>query len=115
MANYCLSPEISGLNSLVLCDYVPYPTLIKGIILLFVHIVVSIVKLLEPGVVKAIVAVSLLMKQQFLIINRYRAPRLTVSIQFDLVTIPNIPSDRTIPYSAIIVGKPIFAYLKSRR
>jgi len=74
MANFCLSPEISGWNSLVLCDYVPCPTQISGINLLFVHVVVTIAKLLGPVVVKAIVAVSLLMKQQLLIINRYRAP-----------------------------------------
>jgi hypothetical protein len=58
----------------------------KSIFLLVVHLVVTIAKLLGPGGAKAIVADSLLMKQQLIIINRsrLRAPRLTVSDRFFL-------------------------------
>jgi hypothetical protein len=54
--------------------------------ILFVHLLVTIAKLLGPGGAMAIVADSLLMKQQLLIINRsrHRAPRLTVSDRFAL-------------------------------
>ena len=56
----------------------------KDMFILFVHLFATIAKLLGPGGAKAIVADSLLMKQQLLIINRsrQRAPRLTVPDRF---------------------------------
>jgi putative transposase len=51
----------------------------KVLLLLLAHLLTTLAKLLGPGGVKAIVADSLLMKQQLLIINRSRrrAPNLT--------------------------------------
>ena len=51
----------------------------KNLLLMFAHLLATIAKLLGPGGAKAIVADSLLMKQQLLIINRsrQRAPNLT--------------------------------------
>ncbi|MDB4224623.1 hypothetical protein N9850_12695 [Granulosicoccus sp.] len=74
----------------VLFFLVAFPILptMKSIFLLFVHLVVTIAKLLGPGGAKSIVADSLLMKQQLLIIKRarLRAPRLTVSDRFSLAS-----------------------------
>ena len=52
----------------------------KGLLLMLAHLLTTLAKLLGPGGAKAIVADSLLMKQQLLIINRSRrrAPNLTV-------------------------------------
>jgi len=51
----------------------------KNLLLMLEHLLSTIAKLLGPGGAKAIVADSLLMKQQLLIINRsrQRAPNLT--------------------------------------
>ena len=51
----------------------------KNLLLMLAHLLATIAKLLGPGGAKAIVADSLLMKQQLLIINRsrQRAPNLT--------------------------------------
>ena len=51
----------------------------KALLLLLAHLLTTIAKLLGPSGAKAIVADSLLMKQQLLIINRsrQRAPKLT--------------------------------------
>jgi len=52
----------------------------KGLLLMLAHLLTTLARLLGPGGAKAIVADSLLMKQQLLIINRSRrrAPNLTV-------------------------------------
>jgi putative transposase len=52
----------------------------KDLLLILAHLLTTLAKLLGPGGAKAIVADSLLMKQQLLIINRprRRAPNLTV-------------------------------------
>jgi hypothetical protein len=52
----------------------------KILLLILAHLLTTLAKLLGPGGAKAIVADSLLMKQQLLIINRSRrrAPNLTV-------------------------------------
>ena len=52
----------------------------KNLLLMLAHLLATLAKLLGPGGAKAIVADSLLMKQQLLIINRSRrrAPNLTV-------------------------------------
>jgi hypothetical protein len=44
----------------------------KDMLLMLAHLLATIAKLLGPGGAKAIVADSLLMKQQLLIINRSR-------------------------------------------
>ena len=53
----------------------------KDLLLLFAHLLTTLAKLLGPGGARSIVADSLLMKQQLLIINRSRrrAPNLTPS------------------------------------
>jgi len=50
----------------------------KNLLLLLAHLLTTLAKLLGPGGARAIVADSLLMKQQLLIINRswQRAPNL---------------------------------------
>ena len=52
----------------------------KSLLQILVHLLTTLAKLMGPGGAKAIVADSLLMKQQLLIINRSRrrAPNLTV-------------------------------------
>ena len=51
----------------------------KDLLVLLAHLLTTLAKLLGPGGARAIVADSLLMKQQLLIINRSRrrAPNLT--------------------------------------
>ena len=53
----------------------------KVLLLMLAHLLTTLAKLLGPGGAKAIVADSLLMKQQLLIINRSRrrAPNLTAT------------------------------------
>ena len=56
----------------------------KDLLILLAHLLTTIAKLLGPGGAKAVVADSLLMKQQLLIINRsrQRAPNLSVLDRF---------------------------------
>jgi len=56
----------------------------KGLQILIAHLLVTIAKLLGPGGSRAIVADSLLTKQQLLIINRtrHRSPKLTALDRF---------------------------------
>ena len=56
----------------------------KELLVLLVHLLTTIAKLLGPGGAKAIVADSLLMKQQLLVINRsrQRAPNLSTLDRF---------------------------------
>lgn len=51
------------------------------LLMIVAHLLTTLAKLLEPGGAKAIVAASLLMKQQLLIVNRsrQRAPNLTAT------------------------------------
>jgi len=51
----------------------------KDLLVLIAHLVATTAKLLGPGSTRAVVADNLLMKQQFLIMNRarQRAPNLT--------------------------------------
>jgi len=51
------------------------------LLMIVAHLLTTLAKLLEPGGAKAIVADSLLMKQQLLIVNRsrQRAPNLTAT------------------------------------
>ena len=77
----------------------------KDFFILFMHLVVTVAKLLGPGGAKAILDDSLLMKQQLLIINRFRLrePRRTISDRFSLAfwTLFLIP--RQIERAAVIV------------
>jgi putative transposase len=63
-----------------------FPTLLamKNLLILLIHLLTLIAKLLGPGGAKTIVADSLLMKQQLLIMNcaRRRAPNLTAMDRF---------------------------------
>lgn len=56
----------------------------KDLLILFTHLLTTIARLLGPGGAKAIVADSLLMKQQLLIMNRARrrSPNLSVLDRF---------------------------------
>ena len=56
----------------------------KDLVLLLIHLLTTLAKLLGPGGAKAIVADSLLMKQQLLVISRSRkrAPNLSVLDRF---------------------------------
>ena len=56
----------------------------KDLLILLAHLLTTIAKLLGPGGVKTIVADSLLMKQQQLVMNRTRrrAPNLSVVDRF---------------------------------
>ena len=58
----------------------------KDLLLLLAHLLSTIAKLLGPGGAKTVVAQSLLMKQQLLIVNRSRrrAPRLSAFDRFQL-------------------------------
>ena len=60
----------------------------KDLLLILAHLLTTLAKLLGPGGAKAIVADSLLMKQQLLIINRprQRAPNLTMIDRLLLVS-----------------------------
>ena len=56
----------------------------KDLIVLLIHLMVTLAKLMGPGSAKAVVADSLLMKQQLLVINRSRkrAPNLSALDRF---------------------------------
>jgi len=56
----------------------------KDLIVLLIHLMVTLAKLMGPGGAKAVVADSLLMKQQLLVINRsrQRAPNLSALDRF---------------------------------
>ena len=51
----------------------------KDLIVLLIHLMVTLAKLMGPGGAKAVVADSLLMKQQRLVINRSRQRALNIS------------------------------------
>ena len=52
----------------------------KDLVFLLIHLVTTLAKLLGPGGTKAIIADSLLMKQQLLVINRSRKPAPNLSV-----------------------------------
>ena len=53
----------------------------RDLVVLFLHLIVSIVRLIRPGGARSIVAESVLVKQQLLILNRSRkrSPNLRAS------------------------------------
>ncbi|VAX09119.1 hypothetical protein MNBD_GAMMA26-2294 [hydrothermal vent metagenome] len=59
-------------------------SLMKDLIALLIHLLTTIAKLMGPGGAKAVIADSLLMKQQLLVINRsqQRAPNLAALDRF---------------------------------
>ena len=77
----------------------------KDIFKLIAHLLTSIATLLGPGGARAVVADSLLMKQQLLIINRsrHRAPNLTAMDRFILGLCSLFLLHRHIRRAAIIV------------
>ena len=68
----------------------------RELLLLAIHLIVTVAKLLQTGGVRAVVAESLLLKQQIIIGNRSRrrAPNLTSLDRFLLGRSPCL-SDRT--------------------
>ena len=77
----------------------------KDLVFLLIHLLTTLAKLLGPGGAKAIVADSLLMKQQLLVINRSRkrAPNLSVIDRFLLGFWSLFLSPHHIRRSAIII------------
>jgi putative transposase len=77
----------------------------KDLLALFAHLLTTLAKLLGPGGAKAIVADSLLMKQQLLIVNRSRrrAPNLTPADRMLLGFWPLFPSPHHIQRAAVIL------------
>jgi hypothetical protein len=78
----------------------------KDRVLLLIHLLTTLAKLLGPGGVKAIVADSLLMKQQLLVISRSRkrAPNLSVIDRFLLRSFPAgilVAFPQSAPYPAV--------------
>jgi putative transposase len=53
----------------------------RDLVILFVHVIVTLARLLGPGGIRSVVAESVLVKQQLLIVNRsrQRAPNLRAS------------------------------------
>ncbi len=77
----------------------------KDFLILIAHLLTTIAKLLGPGGAQAIIADSLLMKQQILIINRHRkrAPRLTPLDRFLLGFWSLFLIHRRIQQAAVII------------
>ena len=77
----------------------------KDLVFLLIHLLTTIAKLLGPGGAKAIIADSLLMKQQFLVISRSRkrAPNLSVLDRFLLGFWSLFLSPHHIQRSAVIL------------
>jgi putative transposase len=77
----------------------------KDLLVLLAHLLTSIATLLGPGGAKAVVADSLLMKQQLLIINRTRrrAPNLSVVDRFLLGLWSLFLSPRRIQRASVII------------
>jgi len=77
----------------------------KDLLVLLAHLLTTLARLLGPGSSRAIVADSLLLKQQLLIINRSlrRAPNLTAIDRILLGLWPLFLSPRRIRRSAVIL------------
>src|SRR5690349_9603685 len=77
----------------------------RGLVLLAIHLFATIAKLLRPDGVRAVVAESLLLKQQLLIGNRsrQRAPNLSTRDRFVLGLITLFVSPRRISKLSAIV------------
>ncbi len=78
----------------------------KDLFILVAHLLSTIAKLLGPGGARTIIADSLLMKQQLLVINRHRkrAPRLTPLDRFLLEFWSLFLIQRRFQQAAVIIG-----------
>ncbi len=88
----------------------------RDLLLLAIHLLVTLVKLLRPGGVRAVAAESLLLKHQLLISNRsrQRAPNLTTVDRFVLALTAQFVSPRRIPkLSAILRSSMLFKFHKA--
>ena len=70
----------TGLNSGAFWDSC-YDTGMYDILVIFVHLIVTVVRVIKPGGLRAVVAEAVLTRHQILILNRsrMRAPNLRVS------------------------------------
>ena len=77
----------------------------RDVLLLLIHLLVTVVKLVRPGGVRTIVAESLLLKHQILIINRskQRAPNLTTLDRFVLGLTTLFLNPRRIPKPSALI------------
>ena len=88
----------------------------RDLVLLAIHMFVTFAKLLRPGGVRAVAAVSLLLKQQFIFSNRsrQRAPNLCTLDRFVLELITLLVSQRRIPkLSAIVKSATLLKFHKA--
>jgi putative transposase len=85
LANDNFSCENKRLRDLVADSDRPYPGFpMKDLIVLLINLMATLAKLMGPGGVKAVIADSLLLKQQLLVIDRsrQRAPNLSALDRF---------------------------------
>ena len=77
----------------------------KDLIVLLMHLLTTLAKLMGPGGTRAVVADSLVMKQQLLVINRYRqrAPNLSALDRFLLGFLSLFLSPHHVLQSAVII------------
>ena len=77
----------------------------KDVVLLTIHLISLLIRLLQPGGMKAVAAENLLLKQQLLIIGRSRgkAPNLKTADRFILGWLAMMLSPRRLTRSAIII------------
>jgi hypothetical protein len=82
----------------------------KDLLILLAHLFTTVAKLLGPGSARAVVAESLLMKQQLLVINRprRRAPNLTTLDRFLLGFWSLFLNSRRIQSAAVIIRPSTF-------
>jgi hypothetical protein len=79
--------------------------LVRDLLLLAIHLLVTLAKLVRPGGVRALAAESLLLKHQLVISHRrrQRAPNLTTLDRFVLGLITQFVSPRRIPTLSVIL------------
>jgi len=90
--------------------------LMRDLLLLAIHLLVTVAKLLGPGGVRAVAAESLLLKPQIIIGNRSRrrAPNLTTLDRFVLGLITLFITPHRIPrLSAILKSATLFKFHKA--
>src|SRR2546426_3210540 len=88
----------------------------RDLLLLAIHLLVTLVKLLRPGGVRAVAAESLLLKHQLLISNRsrQRAPNLTTVDRFVLgLTAQFVSLRRISKLSAMLRSSTLFKFHKA--
>ena len=77
----------------------------RNLILLFIHLLATVARLLSPGGLRSVVAESLLVKQQLLILNRsrQRSPNLCSSDRLIAALCPLIIRPTRLIRSAIVL------------